>query len=78
MNPLRPGAVAWRIGDRSGTPLRCIVVRPALAGALIEVRASRFSRNSLTIHARDLFPDRDACRAEIQRRANVTKENADD
>lgn len=71
MTDLRPGAVAWRIAPRTGSaPLRCIVVRVP-AGGDIEVRASTFSRNMMTVQPADLFADRDACRAEIQRRRAV-------
>jgi hypothetical protein len=68
---LRSGDTVWRIG-RAG-PLRCVYLRP-LPGALVEVRNSTFSRNPTVVNAEDVFAERDACRAEIQRRASITEE----
>jgi hypothetical protein len=65
--------VVYRIG-RSG-PLRCIAGRRL--NDTIEVRASTFSRNWIRVPIADVFLDREACRAEIQRRANGTKETND-
>ncbi len=67
---LRPGDVVWRIGDRSRLPLRCIVVRPVPLG-LVEVRSSTFARHAVRVRAEDIFADREACRAEINRRAET-------
>lgn len=64
---LRPGAVAWRINDQSGAPLRCIVVR-LLAGGFVLARSSTFSCGADRVVAENVFADRDACRAEIRRR----------
>lgn len=71
LDDARPGLIAWRIGSRSGEPLRCEIVRairPGINGPAIEVRASRFSRNSTKLRPEDVFADREACRAEIVRR----------
>jgi hypothetical protein len=65
------GDIVWCIG-RTGA-LRRIFMHPLL-GALAEVRTSRFSRDTITLNADDVFTDRNACRAEIQRRASETKE----
>lgn len=70
---MRAGNTAWRIGERTGGPLRCIVKR-VLDGGTIEVRSSSFSPDVLRLPAGDVFPDREACRAEIQRRAKLPKE----
>jgi hypothetical protein len=72
LDDARPGLIAWRVGSRSGEPLRCEIVRairPGINGPAIEVRASRFARNSTMVAPQDLFADREACRAEINRRA---------
>jgi hypothetical protein len=69
---IRPGDKVWRIGPRSKQPLPCIVVRSR--GGNILVKAGRFSRDEQAVNTSDVFPDRDACRAEIQRRASETKE----
>jgi hypothetical protein len=68
---LRSGDTVWRIG-RAG-PLRCVYLRP-VPGALVEVRASTFSRNTTAVNADDVFANRDACRAEIQRRAQLKEQ----
>lgn len=73
MTALRPGAIVWRIGPRSNAPLRAIVVRLA-PGAYVDVRASTFSRNELRVPAEDVFADREACRTEINRRADHGRE----
>jgi len=70
MSALRPGDIVWRIGPRSNIPLRAIVVRLA-PGAYVDVRASTFSRSELRVPAEDVFADRAACRAEINRRAEA-------
>ncbi len=63
---------AWRIGC-SGA-LRCIIVRRLPGQGNYEVRASTASRDAMTVPMADVFPDREACRAEIQRRADARKE----
>jgi hypothetical protein len=63
---IRPGMVVWRIGERTKLPLRCIVIRSREADVV--VKASRFSRDERAVHVTNIFTDRDACRAEIQRR----------
>lgn len=68
MTALRPGATVWRIGERSNAPLRAIVIRLVPPG-MVEVRASTFTRIPKRVWAHDVFADRDACRAEIVRRA---------
>jgi hypothetical protein len=72
MMALRPGASAFRIGPRYNAPLRCIVIR-IMKGGFVEVRASTFSRNSSLVRAEDVFADREACRAEINRRAEQSE-----
>lgn len=71
MTALRPGDILWRIGERSRAPLRCIMVRPVPLG-LVEVRSSTFARQPIRVRAEDVFADRAACRAEINRRAETT------
>jgi hypothetical protein len=70
MSALRPGDIVWRIGERSRAPLRCIVVRDMKLG-LVEVRSSTFARQSIRVLEVDIFADREACRAEINRRAEA-------
>ena len=65
---LRPGVTAWRIGERSGTAIRCLVKR-MLDGGVVEVQSSSFSKASMRLDAKDVFLDREACRREITRRA---------
>ncbi len=71
---LRPGAVAWRISQHipSKNPgaVRCVVVR-LLPDRLVAVRASTFSAQERRVPQADLFPDREACRAEIIRRRDA-------
>lgn len=72
MTPLRPGSVAWRIhySENSGkrpSARRCILVR-VVNSEFVSVRASTFSRDFWSVNAADVFPDREACRAEIARR----------
>lgn len=74
LDDARPGMIGWRIGERSNGPVRCEIVRairPGINGPAIEVRASRFARNSTKVRPEDIFTDRDACRAEIVRRAEA-------
>jgi hypothetical protein len=77
MNALRPGSSAFRIHypDSGKAPrvARCIVVR-IVNSEFISVRASTFSRDFWSVPLSDVFPDREACRAEIQRRADGMKE----
>jgi len=70
---LRAGSPAWRIGERSGSALRCIVKRAAQGGT-VEVQSSTFSKEVMTLPAQDVFRDREACRAEIKRRAALPKD----
>lgn len=72
-----PGLTGWRIGLRSNGPLKCEIVRairPGINGPAIEVRASRFARNTTRVRCEDVFADREACRAEIIRRAQTNQE----
>lgn len=77
MTALKPGDRVWRIGARSNHPLPCIFVRSR--GGNVVVKASRFSRDEAAVFTRDVFADREACRAEIARRreAMTETENAD-
>jgi hypothetical protein len=68
-----PGTILWRIGSRSRAPLRCEVLRD-VGNGFVTVRASRFARTELRMLAADAFTTPEACRAEIQRRANETRE----
>lgn len=83
---LKPGDRVWRIaivhqfmyphGPPKYMARACEIVR-VISTDLIQARPSRFARNTLTVKASDVFPDREACRAEIQRRANGMKEATD-
>jgi hypothetical protein len=78
MTALRPGSIAWRIhypedSGKRPSARRCIMVR-VVNGEFVSVRTSTFSRDFWSIPVADVFPDREACRAEIQRRANATKD----
>lgn len=68
----RPGMVGWRIGARSSHPVKCEIMHSR--NGMIEVRASRFSRNTLTVRPEDVFAERDVCRDEINRRAGEIEE----
>jgi hypothetical protein len=65
---LRRGDVVWLTGSRF--PLRRIFVR-SVAGGRVEVRTSTFARENSTVRGEDVFADRDSCRKEILRRAEV-------
>lgn len=67
---LKPGARVWRMG-RVG-PLGCVFLR-TVPGGRVEVRSSTFSRETIILNAELVFADRNACRAEIQRRAQATE-----
>jgi hypothetical protein len=68
---LRAGDAIWRIGQRAGQPLRCEFMR-TLPGDLVKVRSNRFAPDEEVVKATNIFPDRDSCRLEIQRRAKET------
>ena len=70
-----PTIVAWRIGR--ARPLRCIVVGKYPGQGNYGVRAGIFSRETMTVPMADVFFDHETCRAEIQRRADATKETTD-
>jgi hypothetical protein len=77
MTALHPGMVAWRIhypdSGKSPRVARCIVVR-VVNSEFVSVRASTFSRDFWSVSLSDIFHDRDACRAEIMRRAELSTE----
>jgi hypothetical protein len=62
---LKPGARVWRIG-RAGC-VSCIFLRHQ-PGAQVYIRSSTFARDFHIVPAAGVYADRDACRAEIQRR----------
>jgi hypothetical protein len=74
---LRPGDVVWRIhypdSGKAPSARRCVFVRPVNV-EFVSVRASTFSRDFVITSAEHIFPDRDSCRAEIQRRAAMEAE----
>lgn len=72
LDEARPGMTAWRIGARSSYPVKCEVVHAR--NGVIECRASRFARNTMSIRPEDAFADREACRDEINRRAAGVQE----
>lgn len=72
MTPLRSGNVVWRINrPPAGKPLsavKCVVMRTHSNGS-VAVRASTFATQEKIVPGEDVFTDREACRAEINRRA---------
>lgn len=72
--PLRPGNQVWRINrPPSGKPLsavKCVVMRTHPNGH-VAVRANTFATQEKIIPGEDVFIDREACRAEINRRAEM-------
>jgi hypothetical protein len=62
---LHRGATVYRVGRTSA--LRAIYIKP-LSGGMVELKTSIFAAKALRIRATDVFPDRDACRTEIERR----------
>lgn len=75
---LRAGDRVWRIHfPDSGKPprsMRCIFVSHSPGGFSMTRSPTPGSRDFFSVRADDVFADRDACRAEIQRRASETKE----
>lgn len=71
MTDLRPGSTAWRISAR-GAALRCVVKR--VTRGTVFVTASTLSTATWTFPAAEVFADKAACRAEIQRRAALNKD----
>lgn len=73
--PLRPGNQVWRINHPpSGKPLsavKCVVMRTRSDGS-VAVRASTFAAQEKIVPGEDVFTDREACRAEINRRAEAS------
>ena len=69
---LVPGARAWRIGERAGAALRCVISRRP-ADDTIWVRTSTLSKTEMWLRLCDVFADRDACRAEIRRRSDAAR-----
>lgn len=67
MTPMHRGDRIWRLGKTF--PLRCVFVR-TLPGTASEVRTSLFAKQSLIVPNTDIFADKDACWAELRRRAN--------
>jgi hypothetical protein len=75
MSALRSGHVVWRINrPPAGKPLsavKCVVMRVHPNGH-VAVRASTFATQEKIVPGEDVFTDREACRAEINRRAEAS------
>jgi hypothetical protein len=74
MTQFRPGTVAWRIhhppAGKQLSAVKCVVMRVHPNGH-VAVRASTFAAQEKIVAEGDIFADREACRAEILRRAGL-------